>query len=171
MDDRVSTISWSSSQPLRACAVLRQFGHPEPSQPLHNEYSTRPQVYLIDFKVAIKFPVFDKLSYLGISHDCAKCTNVQKFRPRSTTRPVGVWAKSLTMFNPTARSLLASSLRANPKARNPFNCQPSRTVVTVKDIKVLFISPSRPSLWSQILVGQVAYSCRYCNRPRSQRAS
>lgn len=46
----------------------------------------------------------------------------------------------LTMFNSTARSLLASSLRAKPDARNPFNCLPSRTIITVKNIKVFLIS-------------------------------
>ena len=45
----------------------------------------------------------------------------------------------LTMFNTTTRSLLASSLRAKP-ARNPFNYLPTRTIITVKEIKVFFIS-------------------------------
>ena len=43
---------------------------------------------------------------------------------------------NLTMFNIAARRLLATSLRAKP--RNPLNCLPSRTIVTVKEVKVLF---------------------------------
>lgn len=52
----------------------------------------------------------------------------------------------ITMFNSTARSLLASSLRAKPVARNPFNCLPSRTVITVKEVKVFFIFPQLVAL-------------------------
>jgi len=41
----------------------------------------------------------------------------------------------MIMFNSPARSLLASSLRAKPVARNPLNCLPSRTIITVKEVK------------------------------------
>jgi Ohr subfamily peroxiredoxin len=39
------------------------------------------------------------------------------------------------MFITTARSLLASSLRAKPTARIPFNYLPSRTIITLNEVK------------------------------------